>query len=89
MPLSRGGPYPSSHPQGFLSCPPCSLVPGAQAKEQGAGRRGPFPTCRDPAGAANHPNSGSLQEQRKNNREGSVRCGPGGAGQGPPPSVLT
>ena len=81
----QGGPHPSPHPRAFCSAPSCCPVPGAQ----GAGRRGPFPPCRDPAGAANHRSSGSLQERKRNDRERGVRWEPGGAGQEPPPSVLT
>lgn len=45
--------------------------------------------CREPAGAANHLSSGSLQERGKKNREGGIRWEPGRANQWPPPLVLT
>lgn len=47
----------------------CSTSPGLGP---GCRREGPLPTCRDPAAAANHLSSGSLQERRKK-QEGRVR----------------
>ena len=94
LPLSRGGPIPLPITGLSVLPPRCCPVLGAQ----GAGRQGPLPACRDPARAANHQSSGSLQERRRNNREGGVRWEPGGAGQAltltltltwPLPSLLT
>ena len=82
----KGRPHPSSHHRAFCPAPRCCPVLGAQ----GAGRQaGSLARMQRPRWAANHRSSGSLQERRRNNREGGVRWEPGGAGQEPLPSLLT
>lgn len=85
LPLSRGGPIPPPTP-GLSVLPPAVVLFQAPRAQAGGV---PSPPCRDPAGAANHRSSGSLQERKRNDRERGVRWEPGGAGQEPPPSVLT
>lgn len=76
-------------PTGLSLLTICCPIPRAQAKGQGAGGKGPIQMCRDPAGAANHLNSGSLQGEGKRTGREASGGGPGRASQQPPPLMLT